>query len=382
MQEEDNPFKFKNNLNSFTIGVELEVQILRRDNFDLFSISPFLLEKIPQNIKKFIKPEFIQSMIEITTGVCDNVTQVEKELLYLYKELEKICNSLDAMLFVSSLHPFSKIAQQKLFPDPRYKRLFNELQQIGRRFISQGLHVHIGVKDEDMAIKVYDRLLRWLPVLLAISSSSPFYQGRDTGFASYRSKLFKALPLSGMPEPLMSWDNFCFLTNTLKSVGIISTIRDLWWDVRPHPTFGTVEIRICDVPMRFKQVVAIVAMIQALVSYVSELDNDLNIDKYQDKLIFSYLLKYNKWQAARYGMNAKYVSINDGNLIKRDIKDVFRELLEILEPYFYRLKSDTYLKDLSSVITRGSNADELRGLKQQGYNFKDIIVYFRKEFLS
>ena len=380
MQEEDNPFKFKKNLNYFTIGVELEVQILRKDNFELSSISPSILKELPEDIKEFVKPEFIQSMLEITTGVCSDINEVRDEILSTYNKLEEICNSFDAFLFVSSLHPFSKIEEQKIFPDPRYKRLLNELQQVGRRFISQGLHVHVGVKDEDMAIKVYDKILAWLPVLLAISASSPFYQGRDTGFSSYRSKLFKALPLSGIPEMLGSWDDFLYLVNSLRDIGIISSIRDLWWDVRPHPSFGTVEVRICDIPMRLNQILAIVALIQALVSYLSESDTLVYDDK--RRLLNSYLLKYNKWQAARYGMDAQYAGIFKGKIEKRDIKLVFKELLDRLAPYFDKFNSGDYLEELYSFIHNGNCAQEFRRLRDKGYDLKEIISYFKEEFLD
>ncbi len=377
MQEEDNPFKFKKNLDYFTIGVELEVQILNRDTFELFPISPSLFKKLPKDIRKFVKPEFIQSMVEITTGVCSDITEVKDEILITYNRLEEVCSLFDAFLFVSSLHPFSKITDQRLFPDPRYKRLLNELQQVGRRFISQGLHVHVGVKDEDMAIRVYNAILVWLPVLLAISASSPFYQGRDTGFASYRSKLFKALPLSGMPEPINSWNEFLYLANSLKDAGIISSIRDLWWDVRPHPSFGTVEIRICDVPMRFNQVLAVVALIQALVCYLAH--SNVSYDN-KSRLLDSYLLKYNKWQAARYGMDAKYVSMVKNKVVVREIKEVFKELIDRLIPYFDKFNSSDYLRELNTFIIYGSCAEELRELREKGQDFKEIIAYFKEGF--
>ena len=170
---------------------------------------------------------------------------------------------------------------------------------VGKRFISQGLHVHVGINDPEKAIKVNNALRIYLPLLLALSTSSPFFEGEDTGLHSYRTKLFEALPLAGMPDYLNKWDHFENLTEQLQGAGIINSVKDLWWDVRPHPGFGTVEIRICDIPINFKTIIALVALIQALVVTLA------NAEPYNDTHI--QILQSNKWQAARYGLEGVFV---------------------------------------------------------------------------
>ena len=172
-----------------------------------------------------------------------------------------------------SLHPFTKGEHQIISNDSRYKRIMKDLQIIGRRFITQGLHVHIGVNDREKVIKVNNALRIYLPLLLALSTSSPFFEGEDTGLHSYRTKLFESLPLAGMPDYLTDWNHFVQLTILLENAGVIKSVKDLWWEVRPHPGFGTVEIRVCDIPVTLKEILALVALIQALVITIQN-END------------------------------------------------------------------------------------------------------------
>jgi len=180
----------------FTIGCELEFQLLDPDSLELKSRAVEILDNLPAEFRPRIKQEFIQSMVEVCTGVCRNITQIQEDLRLAIQKLEELARSHGCTIFASSLHPFSRFEAQKLFPDPRYKKLLKELGIVGRRLITQGLHCHVGVESGETAIMVFDRLRPWLPLLLALSASSPFFEHTDTGFASYRSKLFDALPLA------------------------------------------------------------------------------------------------------------------------------------------------------------------------------------------
>jgi carboxylate-amine ligase len=202
----------------FSLGVEIELQILDRETLNLVPRAPEILDMVPHSLKERIKPEFIRSMLEVNTDVCANMDEVKQNLAQLIRKAEKLAHDNDCFLFAASLHPFARHSDQVLFDHPRYTRIMDELQLVGRRFITQGLHVHVGMSDRDTAI---------------LTCSSPYYEGIDTGLHSYRAKLFEALPLAGMPDQLESWGKYLEMVRLLTNTGIITGVRDLWWDVRP-----------------------------------------------------------------------------------------------------------------------------------------------------
>ena len=234
-----------------------------------------------------------------SSEVCSDMGQVQDSLAGLIRLAEDLADKNGCLLYAASLHPFARHSDQELSAHPRYIRIMDDLQLVGRRFITQGLHVHVGMDNRDTAIRVCDSIRLFLPILLALTCSSPYYEGIDTGLHSYRAKLFEALPLAGMPDQLESWDAYLEMVKLLTNTGIITSVRDLWWDVRPHPDFGTIEIRICDLPSTFKEILAIVALIQGLVAELTESDKHLNPNM--------QVLKSNKWQAARYGLAGRFV---------------------------------------------------------------------------
>ena len=213
--------------------------------------------------------------------------------------LEEILKSYNATLNCTSLHPFAKGKNQIVTDDFRYKRIMKDLQIVGRRFITQGLHVHIGVDDRETVIKINNALRVYLPLLLALSSSSPFFEREDTGLYSYRTKIFESLPLAGMPDYLTDWNHFTQLTANLTKAGIIQSVKDLWWEVRPHPGFGTVEIRACDIPVSLEKILALISFIQALVITLQK-EDDYSSTHIQ-------ILESNKWQAVRYGLEGSFI---------------------------------------------------------------------------
>ncbi len=339
-----------------TIGVELEIQILDRKTLGLKPLAPEILSEVPPALKERIKPEFIRSMVEINTAICSDVSEVEKDLNASYKWLEETAHGMDASLFAVSLHPFSGYRDQQLSDHPRYKKIMNELQLIGRRFITQGLHVHIGVSDEETVIRVNNNLRIYLPILLALTTSSPFYGAEDTGLMSYRAKLFEALPLAGMPDSLNDWEDFDNLIGLLRKSGIIETVKDIWWDVRPHPDFGTVEIRICDLPYTMRDILALTALIQALVVTLCEqhLNPDPNIQ----------VLRSNRWQAARHGLDGLFVDPFFGKKIS--MIDAVRNLYKYVRPASEGLKSTGYLDEIPEILNRLTGTHKQRELYYNG----------------
>ncbi len=355
----------------FTIGVEVELQILDPKTMNLSPAGPEILKSISQDYKDRIKPEFIKSMLEVTTRACNSLYEVRKDLKEGIKHLEKRAHELGYILFSSSLHPFSRCKDQRLSDDERYHRLMDEFQIVGRRLITQGLHCHIGIDDPDRAIEVVDKIRTYLPLLLGLTASSPFFEGEDTGLCSFRSKLFDALPRSGIPDPLVDWENFQVLANLLFQAGIIKSSRDIWWDVRPHPLFGTVEIRICDVPINFNEIMATVALILCLVRYVYN-------NKGISRAVHRSILLNNKWNAVRYGLDGTFVS--PFNLEKETIRKALFDLLEQLEGIFIEFDAEDYLIIIQNMIKRGCSATVQRKVLEQESDFPQMIKKISKEF--
>ncbi len=254
------------NSRPFTLGVELEFQILDRKSLSLVPKSPQIMQHFIESHRGLVASEFLQSIIEVQTSICDSVDQVEQDLRRTVMLVEDVAREHDSILFSSSLHPFACPGDQKVTEDERYQRIMDELQLVGRQFFSQGMHVHIGMESCETAITVWNILQAYLPLFLGLSSSSPYFCGEDTGFCSYRTKLFEALPLAGIAGYLEDWQHYECEIQMLKDKKIIAEVKDLWWDVRLSPNFGTVEVRICDIPSRYQDILALTALIQALMA--------------------------------------------------------------------------------------------------------------------
>ena len=353
-----------------TIGVEIELQIVDKNNLDLNNISSKVLADVDKEFSDKIKCELIESMIEINTDICSNIEETEKDIRKTLNYLEEILKNYETELNCTSLHPFAIGKNQIVTDNNRYKRIMHDLQMVGKRFISQGLHVHIGIKDSEEAIKVNNALRVYLPLLLSLSTSSPFFEGEDTGLHSYRTKLFEALPLAGMPDYLNNWNHFENLTKHLEGAGIINSVKDLWWDVRPHPGFGTVEVRVCDIPINFKEIIALVALIQALVVTL------IKLDSYQDTHI--QILQSNKWQAARYGLEGVFV--DPKTFKKLSMRKAIENLYILVEPAIVSLGLKKYFNILEEILNTDTGSDKQRKLYANSNNFEHMLKTLKEQF--
>ena len=364
-----NPIEFQTS-KPFSLGVEIELQIIDRTSLNLVPRAPEILAMVPTHLQDRIKPEFIRSMIEVNTEVCADIDHVNQNLTYLIRQAEKFADENNCLLFATSLHPFAKSSDQVISSHPRYNRIMDDLQIVGRRFITQGLHVHVGMDDHDATIRVCDSIRLFLPILLALTCSSPYYEGLDTGLHSYRAKLFEALPLAGMPDELESWDKYIEMVTLLTNTGIINEVRDLWWDVRPHPDFGTIEIRICDLPSSFNEILAIVALIQGLVVNLTESNKHLNPNM--------QVLKSNKWQAARYGLKGRFVY----PLIQKKISmhEAAGEIFTKASPSMVQLGTSHYLHVLQRIIESGTSSVQQRKIFNKQKDFSAIIKELQPKF--
>ncbi len=352
-----------------TLGVELEFQLLDPETLSLVPKSSDILALAAGAKEDRIKEEFIQSMVEVNTRVCDTARAVQEELARTCRLLERIAREAGCMLFATSLHPFSNPREQLPSPGPRYRKLRKELQEVGVRLITQGLHVHVGVPDGQSAIKAFDNMRALLPIFLALTTSSPYFQARDTGLHSYRSRLFEALPRTGVPEAFGTWERYRLLVESMKEAGSIRGIRDIWWDVRPHPDFGTIETRICDLPCSLDEIVAVASLIQASVKAI--------LDGVLTGLMPREMILCNKWQAVRYGLKGWYVGAGGR---KTTLSEAASELLDLLRPVARELGGHPFLSPIRRVLSTGTSADRQRRLYGEHHSFSHMIRSLRKEF--
>lgn len=359
---------------SYSLGVEIEFQTLDKATWDLAPIAPVLLENAPALLRPRLSPEFVQSILEIQTGICSSIEDVENDLMQTISMAEELAEDNNCMLFSASLHPFALHRDQLLTTNERYERIMQELQLLGRRFISQGFHVHVGMVDGDTAIRVCNGVQAYLPLLLALSTSSPYFQGEDTGLMSYRTKLFEALPLAGEYSHIPKWKGFVNSIRYLQEVGVIESIRDLWWDARPNPDYGTLEIRVCDLPIKFYDLLGLTAIIQALVATLAEENEDY-------PALNPYIIKANKWQAARHGLQGLFVDPLNKLAHKRvPVSEVVTQLMRYIEPMTERLGSTEYVQLIKRIQSDGTGADFLRQRYREYGNLQEVVQSLQGEF--
>ncbi len=294
---------FRSNLQP-TVGIELELGLVDSETLALSSgIEPLLRQLEATLDDSPYKPEVMQCYIEVNTGICHTIDQAREDLTGKLLTLERAASEIGLEIWWGATHPFSRWQDQQVTDTPRYHNLLELLQEMARRMITFGLHVHVGVDSGDKAIMICDRIMQHLPTLLAISCSSPFWNGRDTGLQSMRSKTMEGLPTAGLPPLMRNWSEYVWLVNHMIETGFINTIREIWWDVRPHHSFGTVEVRVCDMPGNLDDALAIAALVQCLVKGLSDLIDE---GTYQNDF-HPILVQQNKWRAARYGNAATLV---------------------------------------------------------------------------
>jgi carboxylate-amine ligase len=286
-----------------SLGIEIELGLIDEHTMALSSSFAELKKELPAREEDCIKPELMQCVLEINTGVCATVDEAEADLRGKLAEVEAVADRLGLRLWWGASHPFSKWCEQQVTPDDRYYKLVDLLQELARRLITFGLHVHVGVDSGDKAVMICDRILRHLPTFLALSVSSPFWEGRQTGLQSHRSKVMDGLPTAGLPTLMRNWSEYVWLVNHMVATGFINTIREIWWDVRPHHKFGTVEVRICDMPGNLEDTLAIAALIQCVVKGLSD---EIDHGTYQHDC-HPMMVQQNKWRATRFGTAAQLI---------------------------------------------------------------------------
>ena len=342
-----------------TLGVELELALVDGRTMALTSAAPQLLERVPERLADSIKPELMQCYLEINSGVCATVADVERDLREKIVAVEQVADSLDVRLLWSATHPFSSWKDQEVTPNDRYRMLVELLQDTARQLITFGLHVHVGVDSGDKAVMICDRIMQHIPVLLALSCNSPCWDGRVTGLQSSRSKVMEGLPTAGLPYSMRNWSEYTWLINHLIETEFIHTIREIWWDVRPHHNFGTVEVRICDMPGSFADVTAITALVQCLVKALSD-EIDEGCWRHESHPM---MVRQNKWRACRYGRRARLVDPLTHET--RAVPEIVERLVRRLWPVAEQLQCQDELHQVLALGSGPSWADRQLALLEQ-----------------
>lgn len=350
-----------------SIGVELELGLCDAHTGELSSSVQDVLGRLSPQMLEHTKPELMQCYVEINTGICNNVGEVEADLRASVVQLETVCDDLGLKLWWGATHPTCRWRDQCVFPSERYENLVQLLQDMARRLITFGLHVHIGVDSGDKAVMICDRIMQHLPTLLAISASSPFWEQRDTGLQSYRSKIMEGLPTAGLPSLMRNWSEYVWLINHLIDTGFINTIREIWWDVRPHHGFGTVEVRICDMPGNLDEVLAITALVQSLVKYLSD---EIDEGTYQHDC-HPMMVRQNKWRACRFGRQANLVNSYTYNV--QPVAEEVCRLETILKDTSVDLNCEDYLENLAELVKQPSWADQQRAIRSEFGDLKSVV---------
>jgi carboxylate-amine ligase len=348
-----------------TLGVELEIQIVDPESMNLTSRSVQILERLDDDSP--IKQELTQSTVEIVTGVCKTVAETRADLTGSFKVLYEIGDELGHTYAAAGTHPFAQWREQSIYPNERYQDLVRRIQWPARRLMIFGLHVHVGVKSGEKAIAIMNVLTRYVPHLLVLSASSPFVDHEDTGLASARTKIFEGMPTAGLPFRLANYSEFQTFMNSLLRADAIESIREIWWDIRPHPGFGTIEIRICDCPSTLTETAALTALIQCMVVWLDRCyDSGL-----MPELLRPWIVRENKWRAARYGLEANVIVDNEGT--QAQIGDDIRNLVTQFTPISEQLGCATELQDIVEILDGGASYQRQRRHFAEAGNFKKVV---------
>ncbi|MCW2595770.1 MAG: glutamate---cysteine ligase / carboxylate-amine ligase [Pseudonocardiales bacterium] len=340
-----------------SLGVEWELELVDLDTRELSGASDAILAAISaegDGEHPKAKHELLQSCIEVITGICQTVAEARDDLAGTVAEVRAAADERNVGLMCSGTHPITDWATQRITDNERYHQLIERNQWMARQLQIFGVHVHCGVRAPEKAIPIVNALLAYLPHFLSLSASSPYWIGSDTGLASYRSKIFEALPTAGLPYQLSGWDEFEKYMDALVSSNAIDSIREVWWDIRPHPNFGTVELRICDGLPSLDEIACVAALAQCLVDrFDRQLDHGYTLPEPRP-----WLVRENKWRAARYGLDAEIVVDNSGRV--QPVKSAITDLVEDLLPVARRLDCVDELELIPKLIERGASYQRQR----------------------
>ena len=359
---------------SFSLGIEEEYQSIDPETRDLRSHIEFeILEKGKSILRERVKAEMHQSVVEVGTGVCKNITEARADLTELRREMITLARKSGLRLAAAATHPFADWRDQEIYPDARYHTIVEDMQNVARSNLIFGLHVHVGVEDRETQIHLMNAARYFLPHILALSGNSPFWLGMDTGLKSYRCKVFDKYPRTNIPDYFPSYGEYESFVNLLVKTNCIDNAKKIYWDIRPHPHFPTLEFRIMDLPMRLEETLAIAALCQATLAKLWKLhSNNQGFRLYRRLLIME-----NKWRAARYGLDGKLIDF--GKQIEVPMRELMLEYLHFIDDVVDELGSRSEINYVYKMLENGSGADrQLRVFRETG-DLKQVVDYIISE---
>jgi len=352
---------------SLTIGIEEEYQIIDPATREVRSYVQRFLEQGQTVLPDQIRPEFLQSQVEAGTRICYGIQEARRELLRMRRSICELAEREGLWVAAAGTHPFSSWARQEVSPFGRYPELARFLQDVGRRLLIFGMHVHIGIEDRELLIEVMNQIRYFLPHLLALSTSSPFWHGRDTGLKSYRSVVFESLPRTGIPQQFGSYADYRSYVDTLLATGSIAEPTHIWWDVRPSEKFPTLEVRIPDMCTRVDETLCLAALVQATVAKLVRLRQA----NQTWRLYRKHLLDENKWRAVRYGIAGKLIDF--GKTKEVPLPALVEELLAWVDDVVDELGSRAEVEYVHTILHQGTSADRQLAVYRQTGDFRAVV---------
>jgi carboxylate-amine ligase len=363
---------FKENTESLTLGAELEFQVLDNETLQLTPRANEIIESLKS--KKVIR-EFFQSTLEVITDVCNDTHEIKNDFLQSLSEIKKVSDKLNIKLASTGTHPMADYRDRLVTDFARYHELVDRNQWLVLRRAVYGMHIHIGMRSGDECISFNNFFLHFTPHLVALSASSPYWQKYDTGLAACRLTMYEAMPTAGIPYVVKNWREFQKLVKFLMRSDSIRSMKDLWWDLRPSPAIGTLELRMCDTPATFSESIAIIAFVHALAHWYN--------DNHQEWLgtnpsLKRWIYRENKWRAIRYGLQASIIVTREGHT--KLLADDLNEWIEKLAPQIKRLGYEAYFETIRQIILKGNSAERQRKIFEQTNELNEVVKFNNKEF--
>ncbi len=360
-------------MSTFTIGIEEEFQTIDPETRELKSHMSQLVEQGKVVLQERIKQEMHQAVVETGTGICQNISEARDEVHFIRQKLISLADEKGLKVAAAGTHPFSDWVNQLITPDEHYDSIINEMRDVARGNLIFGLHVHVGIGNREEAIRIMNEARYFLPHIHALSTNSPFWCGRNTGFKSYRSKVFDKFPRTGIPDKFNSIEEYDEYIKLLLKTKTIDNPKKIWWDVRIHPTYPTIEYRICDIPMRAEETICLAAICQALTAKLYKLRTEkLNYSSYRRLLIAE-----NKWRAARDGIQANLIDFGKEEEIPYTI--LAYELLDFIDDVVDELGCRNEVEHLKTILSYGTGADRQLAVYEQTNDLKSVVDYIIQE---
>jgi carboxylate-amine ligase len=365
---------FHSSKQELSMGIELELQVLDQKNLLLTPRAAEIIELIKHDA---FKQEFFQSTIEIITGVCSDVQVAEQDLKHSLQKARHATSQLGLTLASTGTHPLADYRDRLVTPSPRYHELIDRNQWLIRRMAVYGMHIHLGMKSGEDCIRFNYFFMHVLPHILSLSGSSPFWQGMYTGLSSCRPTTYEALPTAGMPYLVKDWKEFQKLYHFLLRSKAIQSMKDLWWDIRPSPQIGTLELRFCDEPATLTEVLGIASFVHALAHWFRDHQEEWTKSHTPLK---RWIFRENKWRAMRYGLDAEIVTSKNGKttLLRKDIENWLR----LVEPYIRQLNYGQYISVIENIIKKGNSSDRQHRVFEKTSDLMEVVKLNVSEFES